>query len=145
MAWITQTHPGIKVILFASADRSDHLARAMDAGAVGCVHKGEAVDILANAVRRAARGDILFTQTQYELAQKWKQDVGDKLSQLTPREFEVLILLTKGKSNQEISQSLGISAKTAAYHVSNLPSKLQVKSRQEAACWAVKRLSDNLE
>lgn len=145
IAWITQIHPGIKVILVASAERSDHLARAMDAGAVGYIHKDELVDILANAVHRAARGDILFTTTQYELAQKWKQDVGHKLSQLTPREFEILILLAKGRGNQEIAQSLGISAKTAAYHVSNLLSKLQVKSRQEAAVWAVKHLSDNLE
>lgn len=145
IAWITQNHPDIKVILVASAERSDHLARATDAGTVGYIHKDESVDILANAVRRAARGDILFTHTQYELAQKWKQDVGHKLSQLTPREFEILVLLAKGKGNQEISQSLGVSVKTAAYHVSNLLSKLQVKSRQEAAIWAVKNLSDDLE
>lgn len=70
---------------------------------------------------------------------------GEKLSRLTSREIEILELLANGRDNQEIAKSLGISVKTAAYHVGHILSKLQVKSRQEAGVWAVKNLSDNLE
>jgi DNA-binding CsgD family transcriptional regulator len=56
-------------------------------------------------------------------------------SLLTPREQEVLALLSEGLSNRQIGDRLGISSAGAAYHVSEILSKLGVRSRQEAAAW----------
>jgi DNA-binding NarL/FixJ family response regulator len=57
---------------------------------------------------------------------------------LTPRELEVATLLAEGLSNAELAERLYISPKTAAVHVSNILSKLQMGSRTEAAAWAVR-------
>jgi DNA-binding CsgD family transcriptional regulator len=57
---------------------------------------------------------------------------------LTPREREVLLLITDGKSDREIADALFVSRRTAATHVRNLFAKLDVHSRAEAATWAVR-------
>jgi DNA-binding CsgD family transcriptional regulator/Tol biopolymer transport system component len=54
---------------------------------------------------------------------------------LTPREWEVLGLLRKGLTNEQIAERLGVSFATARYHVSEILSKLGVSSREEAARW----------
>jgi DNA-binding CsgD family transcriptional regulator len=57
---------------------------------------------------------------------------------LTPREREVLVLLTLGRSDREIADALFVSRRTAATHVRNLFVKLDLHSRAEAAAWAVR-------
>jgi NarL family two-component system response regulator LiaR len=117
----------------------------MDAGAVGYLDKKIESNQLINAIRRAVQGEILFDGEQYLRAKHWKEEVGNKINQLTIKEIEVLRLLAEGKSNQEISTKLGISVKTVSFHLTNIFSKLSVKSRQEATIWAIKNMSDNLE
>jgi len=54
---------------------------------------------------------------------------------LTPQEWEVLGLLREGLSNEEIADRLGITLRTAKFHVSEILSKLGVESREQAAAW----------
>ncbi|MBI5822547.1 MAG: response regulator transcription factor [Chloroflexi bacterium] len=143
--WVCENHPNINILVFTSAKSDRLLAHSMDSGASGCISKDETTAAIINAIRQAAKGIKLFDNEQYERAKKWKEQVGGKISQLTTREIEILEMLAKGLGNQEISVSLDISTKTAAYHVSNLLSKLRVKSRQEAAIWGLRHLSDDLE
>lgn len=60
---------------------------------------------------------------------------------LTPREWEVLALLRRGLTNQQIADRLGISRDGAKYHVAEIMSKLRVGSRAEAAAWRPERRS----
>jgi DNA-binding NarL/FixJ family response regulator len=55
---------------------------------------------------------------------------------LTGRELEVLLVLVRGRSNQEIAQDLGISAKTVGHHVQHVYRKAGVRSRVAATLWA---------
>jgi DNA-binding NarL/FixJ family response regulator len=64
------------------------------------------------------------------------KDVAGLEIQLTPRELEVLRLVAAGRSNPQIAEALFISPKTASVHVSNILSKLGVRSRVEAAATA---------
>jgi DNA-binding NarL/FixJ family response regulator len=59
--------------------------------------------------------------------------------ELTPRELEVIQLLTEGLSNKEIAQMLSISPRTVNFHLDNIYSKLGVSSRTEAAIYALRR------
>lgn len=143
--WVRENHPETITLVLSSHDRDRYLATMMDAGAAGYLSKEITAEQLINAIRCAVQGTLIFDEEQYARAKRWKDEVGKRLSGLTSREIEILKLLANGRDNQEIAKWLGISLKTAAYHVSHILSKLQVKSRQEAAVWAAKHLSDDLE
>ena len=70
------------------------------------------------------------------LAAAQRGDSAAPLAALTPRELEVLRLVSEGRSNKEIGEQLFISAKTASVHVSNILAKLEVSGRGEAAALA---------
>src|ERR1051325_1604481 len=61
------------------------------------------------------------------------------LSDLTPRELEVLQLLLAGKTNKEIAQQIAISAKTVEFHLDHIYTKLGVRSRMLAGVWAMQQ------
>ncbi|MEW6285058.1 MAG: response regulator transcription factor [Chloroflexota bacterium] len=143
--WVRLNYPETITLVLTAHDRDSYLAAMMDAGAVGYLSKEESEDRLIGAIRRAVRGEILFNSTQFARVKRWKEDIGEKLNQLTAREREILELLGKGLDNKAIGETLEISVKTAAYHVTRIMAKLQVQSRQEAALWASQNLSDNLE
>lgn len=143
--WVREKYPEIITLVLTAHDRDSYLAAMMDAGAAGYLSKEESEERLIGAIRRAVNGEIIFDKAQRDRAKRWRNDVGSKIDQLTPREFEVLQFLAKGMDNKEIGKSLEISAKTVAYHITRIIAKLQVKSRQEATVWALQHLSDNLE
>lgn len=143
--WVRQNYPKIVTLVLTAHDRDSYLAAMMDAGAAGYLSKEESEERLIGAIRRAVHGEIIFDDNQFTRAKRWKEDVGEKLNQLTAREREILDLLSKGLDNKAIGKSLSISSKTAAYHITRIMAKLQVNSRQEAALWASKNLSDDLE
>jgi two-component system, NarL family, nitrate/nitrite response regulator NarL len=64
----------------------------------------------------------------------------DRLSDLTPREEQILSILGNGRSNKEIGNKLELSEKTIKHHVTNILQKLQVRNRVEAALLASDRL-----
>lgn len=143
--WVREKYPEIITLVLTAHDRDSYLAAMMDAGAAGYLSEEESEERLIGAIRRAVNGEIIFDKAQRDRAKRWRNDVGSKIDQLTPREFEVLQFLAKGMDNKEIGKSLEISAKTVAYHITRIIAKLQVKSRQEATVWALQHLSDNLE
>jgi DNA-binding CsgD family transcriptional regulator len=100
---------------------------------------------IVQAIHRAAQGYMILEQDQMETIRKWREEVETKASRLTSREKEILILLAKGLDNKTISEQLGISCKTVAYHATSIFSKLSVQTRQEALIWAMKYLPNNPE
>lgn len=143
--WVREKYPEIVSLVLTTHDRDSCLATMMEAGAAGYLSKEESEERLISAIRRAAGGEIIFDKTQHDRAKQWRENVGNKLNQLTPREHAILQLLAKGMDNKEIGNSLEVKAKTVAYHITHIIAKLQVKSRQEATVWALQHLSDNLE
>lgn len=143
--WVRENYPEIITLVLTSHDRDFYLATMMDAGVSGYMSKDISSERLIGAIRRAVQGESLFNHEQMQRVYNWKKDVGDKLNQLTPQENEVLKLLTKGLDNKAIACKLDIRTQTAAFHVTNILRKIPVKTRQEAAIWALKHLSDDLE
>jgi DNA-binding NarL/FixJ family response regulator len=88
-----------------------------------------------HAIRRAAQGEVLYTQEQLERARRWRQEVGERWESLTEREREVALLIAAGKSNKGIAEALTISEHTVETYVGNILRKLDVASRTEAAVW----------
>ena len=143
--WVRENCPETITLILTQHDRDTYLANMMDAGAAGYLSKEASAEQLIGAIRRAAKGEILFDEAQLTRVDQWRKDVGEKLKELTDREHAVLKLLTKGMDSQSIATDLGVTSKTIGFHITNILSKLHLKSRQEAMIWALKYLSDDLE
>ncbi len=107
--WVRENHPEVITLVLTAHHRNAYLADMMDAGAAGYLDKKLKGNDLLNAIRRAARGEILYDREQMRQAQQWREEVGKKWDSLSSRERAVLKLLTAGSSNQSISAALGVS------------------------------------
>ena len=106
--------------------------------------KEEAPETVVEAVRCAAQGKVFFSGEQRARARYWREEVGERWESLTEREQEVLRLLAEGLDNAAIAEALCVTTKTAAYHIANILSKLEVASRLEAVVWVHNHLPDDL-
>jgi NarL family two-component system response regulator LiaR len=137
--------PSTKVIVLTSFDADDQVFPAIKAGAAGYLLKDVRPAELADAVRKASRGEALLAPS---VAAKLMQEVaGDRspAAGLTERELEVLRLIARGLSNKMIARELVVSEKTVKTHVSNILAKLHLTDRTQAALYAVREGLAELE
>ena len=135
--WAARYQSATAVLILTAHDRDDYLSRMLDAGTVGYLDKNARGEALLDAIRRAACGQILFTQEQRRRAQDWCESVQAVWETLTPREREVLTWLCRGLNNQKIAERLRIVEKTVEKHVGEILDKLGVASRTEAVLWVL--------
>lgn len=133
---ISASCPGTRVVALTSFSDRDRVMATLDAGAVGYLLKDAAPDEIIRAVRLAAQGlsplDPRAAQVLLDARTRGSRpDFG-----LTPRESEVLVLLTAGLSNKHIALRLGISEATVKAHLTSVFSAIGVADRTQAALWA---------
>ncbi len=137
---LKQVSPRTQVIVLTSYHDDEHIFPALRAGALSYMLKDVGVDVLADAVRKAARGEAVLhprvaTRVIKEV-QGGRNDRSNPITELTDRELEVLRLIAGGLSNTDIAGRLILSEKTVKGHVSNILSKLQLADRTQAAVFA---------
>ena len=138
----------IKVIILTSHDREEEVLASLGSGANAYCLKDIDPDVLANVIRSVHKGASWFDPAIAKIVLKLfpKPESGknyntaeplDQRSKLSAREFEVLALVVKGKSNTEIAKELFVSVHTAKAHVCSILQKLCVDDRVQAAVKAV--------
>jgi DNA-binding NarL/FixJ family response regulator len=138
-AAMTQRHPEIPVVAMTSFAQADLVHGALQAGASGYLLKDAEADEVAAAIRAACRGEVhLDPAIARQLTRSLVAPKPQTVQALTDREREVLVLVAKGLSNQQIADALVISERTARTHVSNILGKLGVASRTQAALLAIR-------
>ena len=135
-------HP-CRVVMLTTFDVDEHVYAALRAGAVGYLLKDARPEVLAEAVRAAARGESrLAAPVLQRLVDSIAHGTGpgrpdtSRLTGLTAREVEVLALIARGMSNSEIAAGLFLSEATVKTHVARLLSKLGLRDRAQAVAVA---------
>ncbi len=137
---VKQVSPRTQVIVLTSYHDDEHIFPVLRAGALSYILKDVGVDALADAVRKAARGEaVLHPRVAARVIQDLqggRHDQPNPIMQLSDRELEVLRLIASGLSNSAIAAQLILSEKTVKGHVSNILGKLQLADRTQAAVFA---------
>lgn len=136
---------GVRVIVLTTFELDDYVVAAMGAGASGFLDKGVDPDLLLDAIRVVAAGDALLTPkaTRALLASLGDDQPAtaideETLQHLTGREREVVGLVGRGLSNDEIAEQLFLSPLTAKTHVSRAMTKLHARDRAQLVVIALK-------
>jgi len=132
--------PDCKVIVLTSYIDDAKIYPVLEAGAFSYLLKTSRASEIAQAIRSAVKGQpVLEAQVASKMMNRFRKPVEHMPhEELTEREMEVLRLIAKGKSNQEVADELVIGVKTVKFHVTNILAKLGVEDRTQAAIYAFK-------
>ena len=142
---IVERCPDVRVLVVTTFNLDEYVLGALRAGAAGFLLKDVTPADLIAAVHTVMRGDSLVAPAatrsliDYAMQQRVEGPGGvddTVLEQLSDREREVLILLARGNSNAQVADALFLGETTVKSHVSNLLSKLHLRSRVQAVVLA---------
>jgi two-component system response regulator DegU len=149
---IKNAHPDINVIMLTAYDDDEQIYHAIRTGASAYYPKDVSPERLIQAIRQVSQGNyVVGNQTMnqrevenwltkaYERFGSVLTDIEDKFVPLSPREMEILRLITRGLSNKEVAYTLGISHQTVKNHMTSILRKLDVEDRTQAAVFALRR------
>lgn len=134
---------GPKILILTTFDLDDYVYEALRAGASGFLLKDAPAADLINAVRVVAAGEALLAPsvTRRLIAEFAARPAADRprpaaLNALTPRETDVLRLIARGRSNQEIASDLVVAEQTVKTHIGRILAKLNLRDRAQAVVFA---------
>jgi DNA-binding NarL/FixJ family response regulator len=133
---IRQRNRGQAILVFTTYDSDADIVRAVDAGAMGYLLKDAAPEEIFAAIRGAVQGKSVMSPP---VASRLFQQLRNPEEILTPREAELLSLLTEGLSNRELGRRLFISEATVKTHLAHIYAKLGVDTRAAAIATAIRR------
>ena len=137
--------PSVQVVILSMYDTIEHISRALQAGAQGYLLKESAGAEVADAVRTVHAGHRYLSQ---KISDKLVEDyvrqcrpdgIGSPLARLSPRERQVLLLLTDGKSRAEIASLLALSPKTIDTYRSRMMQKLGIEDIASLVIFAIQQ------
>lgn len=144
---IRKTWPQIAVLILTTYDEDELMMRGLQAGASGYLLKESPLETLFNAIRTAARGEMvvqpemmarILSHTASTISTSPSESVPSYM-QLTQREQEVLVGVARGERSKEIAAHLGITERTVRAYLTNIYTKLDVDSRSAAVAVAMER------
>jgi NarL family two-component system response regulator YdfI len=145
-----QEYPQVAILILTTYNEDDLMMRGLQAGACGYLLKDTSLDTLLNAIRAAARGemliqpDIMARILSYTTSQRSPTPPINRLGNhntfdLTERELEVLTGVARGERSKDIARHLGIAERTVRAYLTNIYTKLNVSSRTSAVTAAIRR------
>ena len=131
---ILEANGSQRVIMLTTSDTEEDVFQAVKGGAMGYILKGAKPEALIGAISRVAAGEMAFPEEVQRI-----YETRSEMRSISPREKEVLELIAKGCSNQEIGDLLGITSNSIKIHLRHIFEKLEVADRAEAVATALRR------
>ena len=139
---LLEEHPDLTILALTGRRDAQAVRDALAAGFAGYLTKDTPLPSFAERIRSALRGETVvparLETPRIETRTPEEETAALLAGQLTPREREVLSLLVEGSDNAEIARRLSVSANTVRTHVQSILTKLGVRSRLQAAAFAVR-------
>ena len=141
---LCKTSPNSRVLILTGVQSTTSHRLAIRRGAMGIVLKQQAAELLLKAIRKVHAGEVwidrsmmssVLSDVRSERHEEADPEAG-KISSLTPREREVIALVSEGLKNKLIGERLFISETTVTHHLSSIFSKLDVSDRLELIIYA---------
>ncbi|MFW5862117.1 MAG: response regulator [Spirochaetota bacterium] len=131
--------PNLPVLMLSMHPEDQYAIRALKAGASGYISKDTASEVLVEAIRKVAEGRKYISSTLAEkLAGTISHDVDEKAHEsLSDREFQILVMLARGKSVSEIGKELFLSVKTISTYRRRILDKMNLKNNAELTHYAI--------
>jgi DNA-binding NarL/FixJ family response regulator len=141
---IKEAYPHVGVVVLSGHDEQQFVFDALKAGASGYLTKTAELEEVVSTIEAVAKGQgkidpTIATKVLSEFRSYQKAVIPDVFQPLTPREREILKLMSDGLPNKTIASRLAISERTVTTHVANIYSKLQVNNRVSAIQEAMRR------
>ena len=141
---LCKVSPSSRVLVLTGVQTADSHRAAIRRGAMGIVLKQQAADLLLKAIHRVHAGEVWIDRSMMgsvlsEMRTEAHEEVDSetpKINTLTPRELEVVTLVSEGLKNKQIGERLFISETTVTHHLSSIYSKLGVSDRLELVIYA---------
>jgi len=137
--------PDVAIVFHSAEDSETALLDAIDSGATAYLTKSATADQIVEAVRRAARGEVLIPVELFAKAiarqrdaAAMEEDRDRRAAQFTARELEVLKLLAEGLDTASMARELRIASNTVEWHMRHVMEKLQVRSKLQAVVAAAR-------
>lgn len=132
----------VKVLLFTVSDNLKDVQDALELGADGYLLKDMEPEEIIGNIRRILRGELVISPALAPIlaAAMRKPNQSEATLDLTDRELQVLHMIKDGMSNKMIGNKLGIAESTVKVHVKHILAKIGLRTRVEAAVWAVNHL-----
>ena len=126
--------PGTAVVVLTSFGSTDGIAAALQAGATGAILKNAENDVLIGVLKRVAAGETVVSA---DIRRMLRED--PPVPELSPRQKEILESITRGLTNTDIANQLGISVTSVKSHMESLFTKIGAANRAEAVAIALRK------
>ncbi|MFP4207854.1 MAG: response regulator transcription factor [Wenzhouxiangella sp.] len=133
LVYLRAHHPELPVCLVSANNNPVVIQRALDHGAAAFIHKSASVEEIRQALETVLAGDIWQPPEGEATGSMTDElDVAERMGELTPQQFRVLMMLADGLLNKQIAFELGISEATVKAHMTAIFRKLEVSNRTQA-------------
>jgi len=143
-ARLKELAPEVKVVMLTASESGADLYDSVRAGASGYLLKASSFNEVTEAIRAVVRGQSMISPVMAsKLLDEFKQatdpdPAASRRRRLSDRELEVLRLVARGMNNRDVAKALAISENTVKNHMRSILDKLKLRSRTEAAMYAVR-------